>query len=1386
MISAARGGAVARVFISHATEDTTLAGDVQRWLTADGHETFLDRDARDGVRLGDEWEQRLYERLRWADAMVCVMTPAYVASTWCTAEVGIARSQGVRLLPVRTDPRISHPLLHSVQQVDLTAGAAGARAALAAALQLVDVVGGLGWSDDREPYPGLRPFSSDLRRVFFGRGAEIEQLASLLRSPAHHAETAVLLVVGPSGCGKSSLVRAGLLPVMGEEPDWWTVPPMLPGTDPVGALARELAGAARELGLGWSVADVRDRLDERGLRELVDEVLLAVPGPRRRHVLLVVDQFEELLTQATAAQRAHFAGVLEPALAGSVTVVATLRPEFLDRLLVDPGLATLPTHPYTLRPLRAEALRDVVGGPARVAGIGIDDGLVSRVVADTDGGEALPLLAYTLAELAHGVRRGGRLLMSRYEQLGGVQGAISRQADAALGEAQETGRRDGHQVIKELLRLVTVDEQGRPTRWRVSRADLPATVVDELEPFVARRLLTTDRHDGDTVLGVAHEAFLSAWPPLAAAIEGAAAALRARRQIEQAAAVWAGGGRDPVRLWERGQLASALSDTGAHMRGSGRLAQRSAQTPGGVARHRPHWPMGRRVLVTDRVDLSPTAREFLTASTRRDRFRRRRATTVLSLLLGIAVFAAGVAYVQQRTATHQQTVATARQLAATAVSIEDTHLDLAQLLAVEGYRRNPDTQTRAALFSATTASPRLVRYLHADAEVSVVAASRDGAVLVAGTESGRLHRWTLGDPGRAQEVARLSGEVTSVGVSADGTVVAATDGSQVAIWDAQGGGASSWVPSEPGMSPVAVGISPAGRWLAVAGRHASDQFGSPPTLTVEDLLTHQSTVTVLATGATDLVFPDESQLVAVDMAHGTWQRLGLSPLTTVTTSGQSLTGAHEYAAAISSDGGYFTWTNASREIPVWTTATAADSDRPDLVAVAPGRSPEALAVSPGGGMIAVADAGAVYLSRTGASSAASVALDVLTGNSSVNPDGLVFVGDHGEALASASGNSLALWDLDQLGRIGKALPVPVPAACNACPGPEVLVSPDGRGAAVIDGSDATLAVAAGPLRADPSSRSLRFLWLSGVPKPFGAVHWSEDSAKLLVQVPDDATVRVTVEAPDGQVVQTVPAPSGDDPVSLPLLRPGDPEIVLVPPDGRSADGVTSAMTRARDLLDEALQAYPDERAQAARMVFDASVSRAASVVTSWTAEGDLNSDVWLVDVGRGAVDVVPVGDAVGVAFTRDRLLVSRGDGPLEIRDTSGRRVLATAPGGGADTQALAGAVGSNLAARLRQDGTIVLLDASRGAVLGSLGEPSPVHYGLAPGLAFTPDGRYLLVALPYEASVAGTGELRQYVTASDAWVRIACETAGRVMTPTEWRQFVDMAVPTDLGCGEPS
>jgi WD40 repeat protein len=739
---------MARVFVSHASKDAALAAEVHRWLVADGHEAFLDEDLSDGILAGDQWQQRLHERLRWADATVCVLTSAYLASVWCTAELAIAQARGSRLLPIRAEPGVCHPLLNNVQYANMAKGAVAARAELAEALLRVDAAGGSGWPDDRSPFPGLRALNTDEHSVFFGRSREVDQLAELLRSPAEQAERAVLLVVGPSGCGKSSLVRAGLLPVMAADEDWWTLPAILPGTQPVAALGRELAASAKQVGLSWTVTDVRRRLDDGDLTGLVDDLLLAVPGRRRRHLLLVVDQFEELLIQTWPEERARFAELLCDALAGSLQVVATLRPEFLDQLLASPELAVLPTRTQTLRPLRPEALRAVIEGPADRAGLTIDADLVTRLVADTGGGEALPLLAYTLAQLTKGVTRGGRLSTARYEQLGEVHGVLAGQADAALVDAVSTGGGSRDQVIKELLRLVTVDEQGRPTRWRVRRDELPEQVIAELQPFVDRRLLTTDTEGGHVVFGVAHEAFLIAWLPLGAAIAAAASALRARRQVEQAAERWIEDERAPARLWERGQLAAVLADTGARLQT--RSGTRKAAPAGDASnpQRRPprRWRRRHRTVVADRVELSAHAGDFLAASIRRERRRRGRAVTILSVLLVLALGAAAFAVGQQRAAEEGQRLATARLLVAQAESGLDEDPRTALRLNEAAAHIHPSHETRSALVNNLLSTPYRGTLTGHDLGALAVAFAPNEPLLATAGMEGAVRLWNLTDP----------------------------------------------------------------------------------------------------------------------------------------------------------------------------------------------------------------------------------------------------------------------------------------------------------------------------------------------------------------------------------------------------------------------------------------------------------------------------------------------------------------------------------------------------------------------------------------------------------------------------------------------------------------
>jgi hypothetical protein len=107
-------------------------------------------------------------------------------------------------------------------------------------------------------------------------------------------------------------------------------------------------------------------------------------------------------------------------------------------------------------------------------------------------------------------------------------------------------------------------------------------------------------------------------------------------------------------LWGGGQLATAVADTGTRIRSGG--------TPS--SRQGPSWwlPRRHRARVTDRVDLTVKACDLRHASIRRDRSRRKRGISIVSVLLVLALAAAGFAAFQLRIAQNGQRVATARQL----------------------------------------------------------------------------------------------------------------------------------------------------------------------------------------------------------------------------------------------------------------------------------------------------------------------------------------------------------------------------------------------------------------------------------------------------------------------------------------------------------------------------------------------------------------------------------------------------------------------------------------------------------------------------------------------------------------------------------------------------
>ncbi len=396
------------------------------------------------------------------------------------------------------------------------------------------------------PYPGLDVFTPEQYPIFFGRGPEIDQLIAGLSDPG----VRFLAVVGVSGSGKSSLVAAGLIPrlrdgVVGGVP--WRDLRFKPGErggDPFLALAYALKA---QLGTtGETERELADALVAGTGRFSAALGRLLDGCPAGSELLLVVDQFEELFTQSADTERERFLDWLHAtSVLPSLRIVATLRADFYARAVREPVLASLLRRDrgsFPLDPPGPAALQEMIAGPARTAGLALEQGLVRQLLDDAGNNPgALALVAFTLHELYLKGGSAGRLTLSDYREIGGVSGAVRRRAEAVLG-------RLGAEVERGLdglfTHLVEVNEQEVATRRRASKSRLEQGDGRLVDALTDAHLLVAGKGEGDApTVEVAHEALLTAWPRLERGMEAHAESLRARRDLERAAIEWDTAGR---------------------------------------------------------------------------------------------------------------------------------------------------------------------------------------------------------------------------------------------------------------------------------------------------------------------------------------------------------------------------------------------------------------------------------------------------------------------------------------------------------------------------------------------------------------------------------------------------------------------------------------------------------------------------------------------------------------------------------------------------------------------------------------------------------------------------------------------------------------------------
>ncbi len=462
------------------------------------------------------------------------------------------------------------------------------------------------------PYKGLQFFREEDAELFFGRDSAIDELHKSVQARSF------VFLVGPSGSGKSSVVRAGLVPKLRREThEPWEIVTMIPGDRPFHNLAAVLLPLL-ETDLGEL-----DRLRKTGelavelqhgsieLRDVVARILEKQAGTR--HLLLVVDQWEELYTyQATgfhpnAVELATEVGRNKPAPAGvsgkltcpmpetvvtrpysglrmtlnsavweapsamasqfidlllaatqqqqgSFKVVASLRADFMGRALEHRGLSEqMQKSMVMLGPMADDELQQAIEKPAQLAGVEFQEGLAKLIVDDLAGEPgSLPLLEFCLTRL-YETRQNRLMSHFSYEAIGKVSGAIIQRADAVLAKIEDRQAVHGDLARDIFLQLVQLGEGVDDTRRRVFMDELgeggEARAV--VKELADARLVVTgyEPGSGKDTVEVAHEALIRRWPTLRGWLERDREKIFQRREIERAAKAWAEHQQAAVYRW---------------------------------------------------------------------------------------------------------------------------------------------------------------------------------------------------------------------------------------------------------------------------------------------------------------------------------------------------------------------------------------------------------------------------------------------------------------------------------------------------------------------------------------------------------------------------------------------------------------------------------------------------------------------------------------------------------------------------------------------------------------------------------------------------------------------------------------------------------------------
>ncbi len=388
------------------------------------------------------------------------------------------------------------------------------------------------------PFPGLRPFTTEESHLFFGREEQCDEV--LTRLSKHR----FVAITGPSGSGKSSFVRCGVLPILfggfvNEYGSIWHIIQTRPGNDPFQNLTKAILYSDKS----YSELDKEEKLvKERVVKTSLEsgslglvEAIHQLNIPQNTNFLIIIDQFEELFRHQKndadaslyADEALAYVDLINEAIVYQdlhIFIILTMRSDFVGECAQHPSLTRLINESHYLIPqMTRDQKRRAITGPVAVGGGTISSLLIQQLLNDLGNNpDQLPILQHALMRTWDYSKNNGDIFLDidDYEAIGGMSEALSQHADEAFEELAEDQKHVCESIFKSLTEKGT-DSVGvrRPTQLSELAAIAGAQekeVIEVVEKFrqPSRSLLMSvgsTQIKSDTIIDISHESLMRIW-----------------------------------------------------------------------------------------------------------------------------------------------------------------------------------------------------------------------------------------------------------------------------------------------------------------------------------------------------------------------------------------------------------------------------------------------------------------------------------------------------------------------------------------------------------------------------------------------------------------------------------------------------------------------------------------------------------------------------------------------------------------------------------------------------------------------------------------------------------------------------------------------------------